>query len=224
MDTARRAPRLALVAALLASGAPTAQAEIALYETGPAEDAAFLRFVDAAGVPLEAVAAGGKSRSPLDAANPATAFYPVKARTDIRGDLVAGATRAPIDLQVAPGEFVTVVAVPGSGGTPGVVVVREKPTDFNAAKASVALVSLDPTCTAAGLKVADRAVALVENVPTGQVARRSINPVPLKVRLVCGGAERGEPLDLGTLAPGARYTVFAPPGGRPFAVTDRTGR
>ena len=202
----------ALFAALpLAMAAGIASADVALYPTGPSEDSAFLRFVNVAPGVLKMEASGSKASLNLDDSQKVSAYLPVPANKAIKGTLSNGAASAALDLQVAPGEFATVFAF-NDGGKISQRVVREQPDDFNALKASLAFISLDPACQAPGLRPAGRNADLVKDAADGSVQRRSINPVKLSVQLVCANANVGNPLDLGELKAGERYSVMLLPG------------
>ncbi len=200
--------KLSLSALMLLS--VSAYAEVQLYETGPSEDSSFLRFVNASGQPLDVEAGSSKARLSLTAANPSSGFQPVRARNEIKGTLVQGSTRQDIVLAVQPGEFVTVLGI--HDGKKGLVAktLREKPDSFNALKASLGFVSVDPTCADAGLKAAGRDVMIFEH-GSESIQRRMINPVSLSVQLVCAGQPVGGALDLGALQAGQRYSLFAAP-------------
>ena len=200
---------LLLLAGLGASALAQA-AEIPLYPTGPSEDSAFLRFVNAGSEPLSLQAAGSAARLQLDAAKPVSTYLTVPAAKTIKGELARGDAKGPLELAVAAGEFATLVVLPG---TPLVQhVVREQPDDFNALKASLAFYSLDPHCAAPGLQAAGRNAEIFKDVADGTLQRRSLNPVALKVQLTCAGQASGEPLDLGELKAGERYSVLLLPG------------
>ena len=186
-------------------------AEIALYPTGPAEDSAFIRFVNATPAALEVIAQPGQAPLRLESAAPVSAFFPVQTKTAVKGTLVSGTQRLEMTQTVAPGEFATVVAVPRADGTVAQVAVREAPDDFNALKASLAFFSLDAGCVQASLRPAGRTADLFKAVADGTLQRRSINPVWLAVQLVCANATVGEPLDLGELKAGERYSVLLLP-------------
>jgi hypothetical protein len=188
-----------------------------------------VRFVDGASRPLDVSAAGSKARLTLDAANPATHFFPITAGKPVAGTLSAGSAHQDVSATVQPGEFVSIVALDGADKAGGLhtVTVREKPDDFNALKASVALYNLDATCATPTLKVPGRDIVLLDGVAVGQTKRRQVNPVALSVQLVCGGQPVGQPLSLGTLAAGQRYTVLLVPGGahsRIFFANDAVSR
>lgn len=217
---------LALIALGLAQAtALTAvAAEIPLYPTGPGEDSAFLRFVNAADGKLELVASGSGTRLGLEENGAASAFLTVPAGKPVVGTLSQAGQSAPLEITVQPGEFATVFALPGDGSGLKVVSVAEQPDDFNGLKASLAFFNLDDTCSAAALKVAGRDVAIFKDVAVGSAPRRSINPVNLSVQLSCAGAAVGEPLALGQLAAGERYSVFLVPskdGSRIFQAQDQ---
>lgn len=184
-------------------------AEIPLYPTGPSEDSAFLRFFNAGESALELSAANGASLR-LEGDARASDFLTVPAGKPIKGTLKQADQTQQLDISVAPGEFATVVGITTQQGL-NLLTVREVPDDFNALKASLAFYSLDAACANAGLQVAGRNVDIFKDVANGALQRRSINPLKLSVQLRCGGASVGEPLALGELAAGQRYTLFLVP-------------
>ncbi len=184
-------------------------AEIPLYPTGPSEDSAFLRFFNAGESALELSAANGASLR-LEGDARASDFLTVPAGKPIKGTLKQTDQTQQLDISVAPGEFATVVGITTPQGL-NLLTVREVPDDFNALKASLAFYSLDAACANAGLQVAGRNVDIFKDVANGALQRRSINPLKLSVQLRCGGASVGEPLALGELAAGQRYTLFLVP-------------
>lgn len=217
---------LLALAGLLSTTAAMA-VEVPLYETGPAEDSSFVRFVNGGQQAVEVIATGSNARLSLDTAKPASNFQPIKAGKAIEGALVRGSTRQNVSVTVQPGEFASVVGLDDAKGGLRSVIVREQPDDFNALKASVAFYNVDAQCASAALLAAGRNIVLVDDVPEGQVKRRQINPVPLSVQLSCGGQPVGKPVDLGTLEAGQRYTVFLVPdgkGSRIFSATDTVAR
>jgi alginate O-acetyltransferase complex protein AlgF len=202
-------------------------AETQLYDTGPAQDASFLRFVNATDKPI-AIAANGKDATvKLDAAKPATDYFPVKANSAIEGTVTqTGATSAAVSLKVAPSAFATVVAL-ADGGALKTLTISETPDDFNGMKASLAFYAVDARCADAGLNAAGRDIALFTKVAQGTLQRRSINPVKVGVQLMCAGKPSGSALDLGELQAGQRYSVFAVPaanGPRLFLAPDTLAR
>lgn len=184
-------------------------AEIPLYPTGPSEDSAFLRFFNAGDTALELSAENGASLR-LEGDVRASDFLTVPAGKPIKGSLKQGEAQQALDISVAPGEFASVVGIATEQGL-NLVTVREVPDDFNALKASLAFYSLDASCANAGLQAAGRNVDIFKDVANGALQRRSINPLKLSVQLRCGGASVGEPLALGELAAGQRYTLFLVP-------------
>lgn len=196
-------------------------AEIPLYPTGPSEDSAFLRFFNAGDTALELSAENGASLR-LEGDVRASDFLTVPAGKPIKGSLKQGEAQQALDISVAPGEFASVVGIATEQGL-SLVTVREVPDDFNALKASLAFYSLDASCANAGLQAAGRNVDIFKDVANGALQRRSINPLNLSVQLRCGGASVGEPLALGELAAGQRYTLFLVPsaqGPRLFQALD----
>jgi len=188
----------------------TLAADIALYPTGPAQDSAFIRFVNATAAPLDVSAAQGQPLR-LEAKQPTSLYFPVQASPSIKGTLTSGEHTLAVDVAVEPGEFATVVALPQADGALKQVTVREQPDDFNGLKASLAFYSVDAACADATLRPAGRNADLFKAVPTGTLQRRSINPVNLSVQLVCGGANTGSPVELGELKAGERYSVLLVP-------------
>lgn len=200
----------------------SAHAEVALYPTGPAEDAAFIRFVNGGTEPLQVIAQKGQPPLKLDAAKPVSLFYPVMASSVIKGTLVSGQKQLALEVKAQPGEFATVVALPEAKGIKQVT-VHDVPDDFNGLKASLGFFNLDASCANATLRPAGRTADLFKGVAVGNLQRRSINPVKLSVQLVCANANVGPALDLGELKAGERYSVLLLPsskGPRLLSATD----
>ncbi|MEI2414860.1 alginate O-acetyltransferase AlgF [Orrella sp. JC864] len=214
-----------LGAAALCAGAAQA-AEPALYETGPAQDSSFIRFIDAGAQGLEVTARGSQARLTLDSGQPASPFMAVGAGKPVQGSLRSGQDSREVSVSVEPGQFVSVIATRAPQGGLETVVLHEQPDDFNALRASVAFYNLDAQCPEAALQVAGRDARLFENVAHGQAVRRQVNPVALSLQALCGGQPSGEPLQMGTLAAGERYTVILARqdgGARLFHVIDSLG-
>ncbi|WP_313740149.1 alginate O-acetyltransferase AlgF [Pseudomonas sp.] len=194
--------------AALLCGAAVQAAEIPLYPTGPSEDAAFLRFFNAGVSELSLSASNGAGLRL--AAGTASAFFTVPAGKTVDGKLALDERQQALKVEAGAGEFATVVIVPEATGL-RLVTVREQPEDFNALKASLAFYSLDQICRQPGLSSANGKARIFTDVPTGTVQRRSINPVTLSVQLTCAGVRSGDPLDLGQLAAGQRYSLLLVP-------------
>jgi len=187
-------------------------AEIPLYDTGPSQDAAFVRFVNASSGVMEVKAAGSQSGTTLQSGQPASSFYPVRGNANVKGSFKSASFQSDIALKVKPGEFATVVAM-HADATLKQTVLRESPDDFNALKVSLALYNLDAQCAGAGLNVLGRNAALFENVASGTLQRRALNPVSISLQLLCKGHVTPAKLALGTLQAGHRYSVFVIPDG-----------
>ena len=212
----------ALVCVPALSFSALASAQVALYPSGPDEDAAFIRFVNATTAPLDVIGQAGQPPLRLEVAQPASLLFPVDSSSPVKGSLVSGAHTLALDLKVEPGEFATIVVVPQGTGIEQVA-VRETPDDFNGLKASLAFVNVDKSCSDACLRPAGRSADLFKAVPVASLQRRSINPVNLSVQLVCANANVGAPLDLGMLKAGERYSVLLVPsatGPRLLSATD----
>lgn len=187
-----------------------AGAEVALYPTGPSEDAAFIRFVNAGTAPLDVIASAGQPPLRLETAQPVSLFFPVQTSSPIKGTLASAQHKLPLELKVEPGEFATVFVLPDGAGIKHVA-VREKPDEFNGLKVSLAFFNVDPSCTNAGLRLAGRTYDLFKAVQVNSLQRRSINPVNLSVQLVCANVNVGPALGLGALKAGERYSVLLLP-------------
>ena len=137
-------------------------------------------------------------------------LFPVDSSKPVKGTLVSGGQKLPIDLKIEPSEFVTVFAVPDGAGIQQAV-VREPENEFNALKASLAFFNVDASCADAGLLVKGRRVDKFASVPVNTAERLMINPVQLSVQLVCANANVGAALDLGQLKAGERYSVMLVP-------------
>lgn len=208
--------------AILLSSLNSVAADIPLYPTGPAEDAAFIRFVNGGSEPMQVIAQKGQPPLKLDAEKPVSLFYPVTASSTIKGTLVSGQKQLALAVKAAPGEFATVVALPDGKGLRQIT-VHDVPDDFNGLKASLGFFNLDGSCADARLRPAGRNADLFKGVTQGNLQRRSINPVKLAVQLVCANANVGPVLDLGELKAGERYSVLLLPtaaGPRLLAATD----
>ena len=202
--------------AALLCGAAAQAAEIPLYPTGPSEDAAFLRFFNAGVSELSLSASNGAGLRL--AAGTASAGLTVPAGKTVDGKLALDERQQALKVEVAAGEFATVVSVPEATGL-RLLTVREQPDDFNGLKASLAFYSLDPSCRQPGLSSANGKVRIFTDVPTGTAQRRSINPVTLSVQLTCASVRSGDPLDLGQLAAGQRYSLLLVPNAQGSRLT-----
>jgi alginate O-acetyltransferase complex protein AlgF len=195
-----------------------------LYESGPGEDAAYVRFVNATGQPIDVLAAGKNAgRMHIDNAHPASAFLPLRPKSLIAGRISQGNATADINATAAPGELVTVVVWSKAGQALETTVLAELPKDFNALKATLAFYNFDSQCPAAGLTAGGRDTVIVEGTGPLSVKRRTVNPVALSTQPTCGAARIGPALDLKTLEAGQRYSIFlapGPQGRRAFWVKD----
>jgi len=220
----------AYCAGLMLSGlmfsASSHAADIPLYPTGPSADSSFVRFINGTDAALELTAAGSKAKVQLDLKTPSTVFYPVRAKSEIKGQFSLAQSKSDISTSVKAGEFVSVIAL-ADGSKLKHVAIGEEPDDFNALKVSLALYNVGTTCASASLQVVGRDVMLFEKVATNTLTRRMINPVKISVQLLCGDQVIGGPLELGELIAGERYSVFAVPAAgttRVFIVSDAVAR
>lgn len=207
-----------LVCALVSTTAICA--DIPLYSTGPSEDSAFVRFVNALpdATPLAVDAAS--TRLELDGRYSVSGYLPVQPGRSLEGTMTAEGHSVPLALGFSPGEFVTIVALPDAKSGLTQTTIRETPDDFNGLKASLAFFNTDASCRDASLRPAGRNADIFKAVSLGSVQRRSINPIKLSVQLVCANSNAGTTLDLGELRAGERYSLFLLPGAKLLAITD----
>lgn len=207
-----RTLRLAGGLAALALSAGALAEQIALYPTGPAQDSAYLRFVNVSTSPLQLTPEGGQASLKLEAAKVASDFIPVPGGKAVKGTLSRDGKSAQLDVQVAPGDFATVFALNDAQGIRQVVV--DEPFDIpNQLKASLALFNADPACANAKVKLAGRDLDLFQKAPEGNPRRQEINPrASLGVQLECAGKAVGNPVELGALEAGKRYSLLLVPG------------
>lgn len=157
-----------------------------LYETGPAEDAAFVRFIQTLDGPLMITA--GKGR--LSAAPPqqATAWQPIPPGRPQSATLESGGASVPVQVTAAPGEMVSVLAV-GSPvkGKWTALRIAETPTDFSSTRVALGLLNAAPSCSEASLRLASRnAVSVIGPVATASIVRRLLNPAKgLQIEIWC---------------------------------------
>lgn len=224
MKAAVVSPKHVFLAGLLAAVLPAAAlAAPQLYETGPAEDASFVRFVAAVPGAVE-VAVGRNARLQLDPQNASTTWQSVRAKIALKATLHHAGGKQDVEVSVQPSEFVTLAAVPNGQGGWLVGIGRDKPQDFSAHRVSLGLLNMAKGCADATLKLAGKDVVIVDKAQMGQVERRMINPVSLGVDLFCNGQKVQEAVDLGSLRAGARWTLLVLPeakGWRLMPVLDR---
>ncbi len=213
----------AAVAALVAGLA--ARAEPPLYETGPAQDSSFVRFLNATGQAATVRSASGASVALGTAgADRVSKYYPAIAGRKLEASVHLGAARIPALVVARPGEYVTVAVVAKAGGGFEARLEREAPTDYSAARVSLSLSNLYARCTAASMSGGAKDARIVEGVAPFAVGRRQVNPVKLAVRLQCDGKPAGG-VDLSQLEAGERYSVFLLPlagAAQAFFVRDAT--
>ena len=201
-------------------------ADIPLYPTGPSADSSFVRFINGTDAALELTAAGSQAKVRLDTKTPTTVFYPVRAKSDIKGQFTQAQRKNDIATTVKAGEFVSVIAL-SDGTNLKHLTIGEEPDDFNALKVSLAFYNVSATCASASLQVVGREVMLFEKLGVNALTRRMMNPVKISVQLLCGEKATGAPLELGELIAGERYSVFAVPTAsttRIFIASDAVAR
>jgi hypothetical protein len=118
-----------------------------------------------------------------------------------------GDRTAPIKLTLTQNEFVTIAITQGKDGSLAAMPLREMPSDFNAAKSSLALYNLDPSCNDARLFAGDAKTVVISGIAFDKVGRRAVNPVDVALGAACSDND-AMPAKPGALAAGERYSVF----------------
>lgn len=181
-------------------------AQVGLYSTGPASDAAFVRFLNASTADLLITADGGDSLIVTSEAV-VSPYLSIDASRPIKGTLSFLDTKYPLDLQLKPSEFVTVLVQ----NDESVQIVREEVDDFNALKASVSFYNADPQCFSGRINVLNKEMVVFEAIQPKELVRKEVNPIPLSLHLFCNDELVTETIDMGRLQPGERYSIFALP-------------
>jgi len=185
-------------------------AEPLLYETGPATDSSFVRFVsatvDALNVQTEM---GGKIQ--LSQSRPDTGWIAVKANTQLKARVLAQGKQRDVMIKLKPGEFSNVLVTALKNGNIDVSVTREQPSDFSAYKVALAIVNANSDCKNATLKLAGKNVVIFDSIAVGQMQRRMVNPVTLNIDLYCAGNIVQKDINVGLLSAGDRRTIFVVP-------------
>jgi alginate O-acetyltransferase complex protein AlgF len=204
----------------------TVHAEPDLYETGPAQDASFIRFVNATDQALTIAtakstqAANAKIALTTETQARASMFYPVKSGVKLSATIMVAGSKSALmaDVQTKPSEYVTVVVVPtvaakgakNAGATYAVQTIKETPEEFSAVRASIGLFNVNAQCAAAELVATPKNTPIVTQVKPQTVQRRLLNPINVSVQAVCANAASAPSaiLSLGQLQAGERYSVF----------------
>lgn len=187
--------------------APFALAETQLYDTGPSEETSYVRFVNATDQALTVVKGTAKVELSAKAEGRVSRFFPVKSGVKLSASIQGSGQKVESLVTGKPWEYITVAVLP-KGNKLETQLIRETPEDFNAMRASLALLNLDAKCAAGAMQGGAKSATILEKVSPFAVQRRLINPVKLAVTLSCGGQDAALPLDLAQLQAGERYSVF----------------
>lgn len=186
-----------------------ALAEPELYETGPGEETAYVRFVNATDQAVSISSSKGAAKIALGAkaAERASRFYKVSAGAKLTAMVQSGKQKTSVEVTGKPWEYITIAVLPNGAGQVKTRLVREMPTDFNAMRASLALFNLDPSCANAMMQGGAKKATILSEVAPLTVQRRLVNPIKLAVAVSCGKSP-DVLVDLAQLQAGERYSVF----------------
>ncbi|WP_191486067.1 cell division protein FtsQ [Pseudomonas sp. FEN] len=208
----------------LALSASAFSGPIALYPTGPSQDSAYLRFVNAGDTALELTPEGATSSLKLEKGQAVSGFIPVSGGRPIKGTLSRDGKSVPLDVKVTAGDFATVFALTDAKQGIRQMLVSEAFDIPNQLKASLALFDADSGCVNARVNLAGRDVDLFQKAPPGNPRRQELNPrASLAVQLVCAGKPVGAAIELGALEANKRYSLLLLPsstGPRLITATD----
>jgi hypothetical protein len=199
--------RAVLALALCLAAASAGAAEKRLYPSGPPHGVAYLRFANLSPEPVKIRSAAAELALPAAGAARVGEYDPVTPGEALTGIVeLAGKTR-PLQVTLAPNEFVTVAIGGSAGAGPEITLLREVPSDFDALKSALALYNLDKECAAARLVAADGKIEVIAGVAPDKTGRRLVNPVAATLAVACGSGAP-VPVELGRMAAGERYSVF----------------
>jgi alginate O-acetyltransferase complex protein AlgF len=223
------ANRLPLLAALCALGPfSSTGAAPRLYDTGPAQDLALVRFVNAGAQPLVVQSAGGSASLTVPPIAPVTDYQAARSDTPVTGQWQLANQKLAISLRVKAGGSASTVAWTDESGKLAGTSFTEAPATFDPVRASLAFYNADPRCTAASLASSPANVPIFNQQAASASARRAVNPVKLVVQASCNGQRVDATVDLGSLQAGQRYSVFLVPAGknasRLIGLQDRVAR
>jgi len=192
---------------LLAAAEVGAAGPPRLYNSGPARGAGFIRIANLADGTISVTPAGrAKIEISAQDAQRVTQFEAIVPGKIAASIQFGGKTRK-LDIVIAANELVTVAVGAAASGGIEWTVFREKPTDFNALRSSLALYPVDKTCTHARL-LADKDTVVIADVAPGTVRRRAVNPVKAALTVACADKPAELPAELGALEAGERYSVL----------------
>lgn len=207
---------------MLFANALSASAEPELYETGPSEESAYVRFVNATQQNITVTSASGaKIDLSTQSDKRVSRFYRVKAGSKLASTVHQGKHETSVSVTGKAWEYITIAVLPdGAGIKTGLV--RETPEDFSAMRASLALFNLDPRCKNATMRGGSKNVSIFDGLAPFAVKRRLINPVQLAANISCDGKPASTQIDIPQMQAGERYSVFlfAPKARKAFIATD----
>ena len=198
-----------------------------LYDTGPSQDLALVRFVNAFDKAVTVRSGAAQGGLVVEPSVPVSDYQPARSDSAVTGQWVLGKQQADISLRIASGGSASVVAWPGEGGGIASASFVEAPAKFDAMRASLAFYNADARCTTAGLVAAPGGQFVFDKQAALASARRGVNPVRLSVSGLCNGQPVDGTVDLGLLQAGQRYSVFLVPAGkgqRLIGLQDRIAR
>lgn len=180
-----------------------------LYETGPSEESAYIRFVNLTEQVVKLSSANSSTPISLGIQpdNRASQFFSVKSGTKLSAMLTLNGQSMNVDAIGKPWEYLTIVVLDSKNVAHyQTKTIHESPNDFSALRASIALYNTDESCANASLKVNDGKQAIFESVVPFSPQRRLVNPIALHAMLSCGA--RTEANVAIAMQAGGRYSIF----------------
>lgn len=189
-----------------------AVAASALYETGPEQDASFVRFVNASDIRI--VISNSKTMGKLELGvlgeSRVSAFLPVKAGARLVASVIVDKNSFVVEVTAKPGEFITVAVVQDGANGWKAMQLRETPTTFSSTRSSLAAFNFDMQCASAQINSVGKNDG-IKNVTNQAIKRRFVGQIKAQVQIYCSGKAVAEPWDMGQLEAGERYSIFIMP-------------
>jgi len=183
-----------------------------LYETGPEQDASFVRFVN--GSDAKVVISNSKTKGKLELGisgiSRVSPFLPVKAGARMVASVNVDKQSFEVEVTAKPGEFITVAVIQDGASNWNAMQLREKPTTFSSTRSSLAVFNFDTQCVSAQINSVGKNDG-IKNITNQAIKRRFVGQIKAQVQVFCSGKAVAETLDMDQLEAGERYSIFIIP-------------